>query len=183
MVCECRRQRLAEKDLDQPTIGLQQTCPLVLDRRLLEVLLLSASAAAWPVQFDMRLLGLHIYASQVCTETALRCRDEGYGARNRPGQLEARPGLLVVRQQGDHVRQQVADGLTVYLPGTLHGADEPHGAVFPEDVVVVSAPIAGHRQPAELRPFRIRVPPRCKIYAGSSGRGPKTPPGPIRAPR
>ncbi len=35
-----------------------------------------ASVAAWPVQFDMRLLGLHIYASQVCTETALICRDE-----------------------------------------------------------------------------------------------------------
>lgn len=35
-----------------------------------------ASVAAWPVQFNMRLLGLHIYASQVCTETALICRDE-----------------------------------------------------------------------------------------------------------
>ena len=33
-----------------------------------------ASVAAWPVQFNMRLLGLHIYASQVCTETALICR-------------------------------------------------------------------------------------------------------------
>ena len=31
-----------------------------------------ASAAAR--QFNMRLFGLHIYASQVCTETALTCR-------------------------------------------------------------------------------------------------------------
>lgn len=29
-----------------------------------------SSAAAWPVQFNMRLLRLHIYASRVCAETA-----------------------------------------------------------------------------------------------------------------
>ena len=52
------------------------------------------------------------------------------------------------------------------------GVDKPHGAVFPQDVVV-SAPIAGHRQPAKLRPFRIRVPPRCHVYAGIVGPRPE----------
>jgi hypothetical protein len=35
---------------------------------------MSTSVAAWPVQFNMRLFGLHIYAWQVCTETAFTYR-------------------------------------------------------------------------------------------------------------
>jgi hypothetical protein len=105
-------------------------------------------------------------------ENARTCRDEGYGARNRPGQLEARSVCWSCASKADHERQQVAGGLTVYLPGILHGVDKPHSAVFPQDVVV-SAPIAGHRQPAELCPFRIRVPPRCHVYAGIVGPRPE----------
>jgi hypothetical protein len=50
----------------------------------------SPGRRARPAQYAP--IGLHIYASQSCTENARTCRDEGYGARNRPDQLEARPG-------------------------------------------------------------------------------------------
>ena len=62
--------------------------------------LVSASAAAWAVQFNMRLLSLHIYASQVCTETALTCRDE-----IRPGhseRLSAQPSAGKPAPGGPH---------------------------------------------------------------------------------
>jgi len=54
---------------------------------------------------------------------------------------------LVVRQQVDHERQQIASGLTVDLAGILHGADEARYAV----------------QPGERNSFRTHVRPRAAI--------------------
>ena len=63
-----------------------------------------ASVAAWPVQFNMRLLGLHIYASQVCAETALTCRIscvEGRRAtRFKPGRALRESRLLAQVRAG-----------------------------------------------------------------------------------
>jgi hypothetical protein len=38
MMYVCRRERLADKDLGQPAIGLSRPVQLVLDRRLLELI-------------------------------------------------------------------------------------------------------------------------------------------------
>ena len=91
-------------------------------------------------------------------------RQAGIQARSVSGSVD----VLVMRQQLDHERQEVACDLPVAPTRILHGVDEADGAVF-GSYVIVTASIAGYGQPPQFRPAGKQIPPPYHVNVGCVG--------------